>query len=235
MKKTTDFLFTSLSSKIKVFKNLSALVLVLLLFSGGAWGQVSSYTFGTSTETYTPITGGTNYDNFTSWTNTNFFDDNVSSALESIGFNFVFDGTTYNQFGVSTNGFISLGSLPITSKTPLSTGTSNNVISALGADLIGRGSFTANRTNNSAVITITAGDISQILIGDKVSGTGIPSGTTILSKTATTVTMSANATSTTTGFHFRFSRSTFGVRFQTVGVAPNRTLHFQTPLNQLQD
>jgi hypothetical protein len=39
MKKSTDFLFSSLSSKIKVFKNLSFLVVLLLLLSGGTWGQ----------------------------------------------------------------------------------------------------------------------------------------------------------------------------------------------------
>jgi hypothetical protein len=205
----------------------SLLIFFFILTSFFVRSQVSSYTFGTSTGTYTPIVGGSNYDNFTSWSNTNFLDDNSSSVLESIGFNFVYNGTTYTQFGVNTNGFITLGSLPTSSYSPLSTGTSNNVISAMGNDIIGRGSLLANRTSGSAVITITGGDISQILVGDKVSGTGIPAGATVLSKTATTVTISANATSAGTGFHFRFSRSTFGIRFQTIGTSPNRTLVVQ--------
>ena len=203
---------------------ISLLFLINTLFS---FSQVNSYTFGSSSGTYTPITGGLNYDNFTSWSNTNFLDDNNSTALESIGFNFVYNGTTYTQFAVNTNGFITLGALPTNSYLPLSTGTSNNVISAMGADLIGRGSLLANRTSGSATITITSGDISQILVGDKVSGTGIPAGATVLSKTTTTVTISANATSGGTGFHFRFSRSTFGIRFQTIGTSPNRTLVVQ--------
>ena len=205
----------------------SLFIFFLILTSFFVRSQVSSYTFGTSTGTYTPIVGGVNYDNFTSWSNTNFLDDNNSAALESIGFNFVYNGTTYTQFAVNTNGFITLGSLPTNSYLPLSTGTSNNVISAMGADLIGRGSLLANRTSGSAVITITGGDISLISVGDKVSGTGIPAGSTVLSKTATTVTISANATSGSTGFHFRFSRSTFGIRFQTIGTSPNRTLVVQ--------
>jgi len=205
----------------------SLLIFFLILTSFFVRSQVSSYTFGTSTGTYTPIVGGSNYDNFTSWSNTNFLDDNSSSVLESIGFNFVYNGTTYTQFGVNTNGFITLGSLPTSSYSPLSTGTSNNVISAMGNDIIGRGSLLANRTSGSAVITITGGDISLISVGDKVSGTGIPAGATVLSKTATTVTISANATSGGTGFHFRFSRSTFGIRFQTIGTSPNRTLVVQ--------
>ena len=205
----------------------SLFIFFLILTSFFVRSQVSSYTFGTSTGTYTPIVGGSNYDNFTSWSNTNFLDDNNSAALESIGFNFVYNGTTYTQFAVNTNGFITLGALPTNSYTPLSTGTSNNVISAMGNDLVGRGSFLANRTSGSAVITITGGDISLISVGDKVSGNGIPAGATVLSKTATTVTISANATTTGTGFHFRFSRSGFGVRFQTIGTSPNRTLVVQ--------
>lgn len=205
----------------------SLLIFFVILTSFFVRSQVSSYTFGTSTGTYTPIVGGINYDNFTSWSNTNFLDDNNSAALESIGFNFVYNGTTYTQFGVNTNGWISLGSLPTNSSFPLSLGTSNNVISAMGNDLVGRGSFLANRTSGSAVITITGGDISLISVGDKVSGTGIPAGATVLSKTATTVTISANATSGGTGFHFRFSRSGFGIRFQTIGTSPNRTLVVQ--------
>jgi hypothetical protein len=203
------------------------IILLSFLYSFIGNSQVSSYTFSTSTGTYTPIVGGINYDNFTSWTNTNFLDDNNSSALESIGFNFVYNGTTYTQFAVNTNGFIRLGTLPTNSYFPLSTGTSNNVISAMGNDLIGRGSLLANRTSGSPTITITGGDISQILVGDKVSGAGIPAGSTVVSKTATTVTISSNASSTGTGFHFRFSRSTFGIRFQTIGTAPNRTLVVQ--------
>jgi hypothetical protein len=106
----------------------SFLILLFTLISFLGFTQVSSYTFATSTGTYTPITGGANYDNFTSWTNTNFLDDNNSTALESIGFNFVYNGTTYTQFGVNTNGFITLGALPTNSYSPLSTGSSNNVI-----------------------------------------------------------------------------------------------------------
>jgi hypothetical protein len=191
--------------------------------------QVSNYTFSQSTGVYTPISGGANYNNFTTWSNTNFLDDNISAALESIGFNFVYNGVIYTQFGVSTNGFITLGNLPTnTDYFPLSTGPSNNVISAMGGDLIGRGSLKANRTPNNTTITIVGGDINQILVGDKVSGTGITSGATVVSKTANTVVISSPTNNTTgNGFHLRFSRSTFGIRFQTIGTSPNRTLVVQ--------
>ena len=217
----------------QILKVLFVLLLTTLVGLNKSWSQASGYTFSSSSGTYTEITGGTNYNNFTNWTNSvytgtlpnttgGFLDDNVSSALLPIGFNFVYNNTIYTQFGISTNGWISLGTLPINSMSPLSLGTSNNVISAMGGDLIGRGSFLANRTNGSTTITITSGDISQISIGDKVSGTGIPANATVTAKTATTVTISAAATSTGTGFHFRFSNTKFGIRYQTIGTAPNQ-------------
>ena len=187
--------------------------------------QVSSYTFASSSGTYTPITGGANADNFTTWTNTVFFDDGVYTP-QPIGFNFTYEGSVFTTFGISQNGFIILGAQPVgTNYTPIST--SANSISPMGNDLIGRGSLRVSTTNANPTVTVTSGDISQILVGDKVSGTGIPGGATVLSKTATTITMSANATSTGTLRHFRFSRSTFGIRYLTSGTAPNRTCTVQ--------
>jgi hypothetical protein len=211
------------------------LIMSILLLPIITLSQVSNYSFGSSTGTYTPITGGSNYDNFTSWSNNNFngttgyFDDVSSSTLESIGFNFVYNGTTYTQFGVNTNGFITLGALPTNSSFPLSTGTSNNVISAMSADLIGRGSLIMTVTSGSPIITITGGDINLISVGDKVQGNGIPTGVipTVISKTVSTITISSNATGTGSSRHLRFSRSGFGIRYQTIGTAPNRTLVVQ--------
>ena len=147
--------------------------------------QVSSYTFASSSGTYTPITGGANADNFTTWTNTVFFDDGVYTP-QPIGFNFTYEGSVFTTFGISQNGFIILGTQPVgTNYTPIST--SANSISPMGNDLIGRGSLRVSTTNANPTVTVTSGDISQILVGDKVSGTGIPGGATVLSKTATTI------------------------------------------------
>lgn len=236
-KKIIYILMNLINSLSITYRNIFLFILFSVM-SLKMFSQVSNYSFSQSAGTYTPITGGTNYDNFTNWRNTSytgtlpittngFLDDNVSATLQPIGFTFTYNGVNYTQFGICTNGFISLGALPVSSWTPISTGTSNNIISGLGGDLIGRGSLRANRTNGSAAITITAGDISQISVGDKVSGAGIAVGATVVSKTATTVTMSAPSTSTGTGFHFRFSNPNFGIRYQTVGTAPNRTLVIQ--------
>lgn len=203
----------------------SLFIFFVILTSFFVRSQVSSYTFGTSTGTYTPIVGGSNADNFTTWTNTVFFDDGVY-APQPIGFNFTYEGSIFTTFGISQNGFIILGAQPVgTDYTPIST--SANSISPMGNDIIGRGSLRVSTTNANPTVTVTSGDISQILVGDKVSGNGIPVGATVSSKTATTITMSANATSTGTLRHFRFSRNTFGIRYVTSGTAPNRTCTIQ--------
>lgn len=53
-----------------------------------------------------------------------------------IGFAFIFNGTSYTQFGLCCSGWISMGpGAPNTSAFPLSTGPTNNVISPFGAQL----------------------------------------------------------------------------------------------------
>jgi hypothetical protein len=94
-----------------------------------AW--TTTYTFAQTSGTYTTISGGT-----TLGTTSN--DEDVFGPY-NIGFTFTYNGTAYTQFSVATNGFIGLGGTAVTtSSTPLSTGSSNNVISALGVDLQGQ-------------------------------------------------------------------------------------------------
>ena len=65
--------------------------------------QEMKYEYSISTETFTPITGGT------SFTLTGTLNDGYSSPVP-IGFNFNYLGAVYDSFQVSTNGFIRLGS-----------------------------------------------------------------------------------------------------------------------------
>lgn len=187
--------------------------------------QISSrYTFATETTTYTPITGGTNVAS----TSASTLDDNVAGNLP-IGFSFSYNGTSYTNFGYNANGWIALGTAtPSSSYVPISGGTSNNVISAFGVDLIARQHLVATRTSGSPTLTITAGNTNNIAVGSSLTGsTGIPSGVTVLSKTATTITMSANATSSGTGTHIRIWTNNTGIRYETTGSAPNRKLVVQ--------
>jgi hypothetical protein len=65
--------------------------------------------------------------------------DDVSFADNPIGFTFWYNGQSYTRFSVNSNGHIALGNVAITTFNyfPLSTGSSNNVISALSADIQG--------------------------------------------------------------------------------------------------
>ena len=97
----------------------------MLFFDVGAWAQASSYTFSHQIGTFTP--------NSTSATNVAAVeaDSGISAALP-IGFNFVYGTTTYTQFYMSSNGFISFGSTgnTITTNNLSTANTSNRPIIA---------------------------------------------------------------------------------------------------------
>src|SRR5687767_3715130 len=78
------------------------LPLAVAFFYTQAFAQITNYSFSASSGTYTPITG-------TVIPVTDI--QNGVSALRSIGFNFVYNGITYSEFGASTNGKIRLGAV----------------------------------------------------------------------------------------------------------------------------
>jgi hypothetical protein len=118
------------SLKKSVSANFVATFVAMVLLTGNAWSQVSTYSFSSSAGTYTPITGGTTLGAATT-------DDDVFGNLP-IGFSFCYNGTSYTSFGVNSNGWISLGATtPVSSYSALSTGTTNNVIAGFNFDLQG--------------------------------------------------------------------------------------------------
>ncbi len=116
-------------------KKISTLLLCIILFSFQTlWAQLN-YTAASgvnTTQTYTDL--GTNGTAIA----TSEVDD-ANSAPQDIGFNFVFNGTTYTQFILNTNGFIKLGAVA-----PASAGiydvllsSVSDVIAAMNLDLTG--------------------------------------------------------------------------------------------------
>jgi type IX secretion system substrate protein len=108
-----------------------------------------SYSFSQTVGSYTEITSGTTLPAV----------DDESFGPYSIGFNFTYNGTVYNSFGVQANGFISLGPTPpANSYTPISSGSTNNLISAFATDLhfINGGilSFLTSGIAGSLVLTV---------------------------------------------------------------------------------
>lgn len=184
--------------------------------------QVSAYSYSQSSGTYQPITGGALIQ---SASTTASMDENVYTAL-NIGFSFNYAGVDYSTFSISANGFIALGNTIATSTAPLSTGTTNNVIAALGADLLGRQFVTCSMTLGSNVVTVTAGSTAGMTVGDLMTGTGIATGSTITALSPTSITLSLNATSTGTGRNVR-AINAGNIRYETIGSAPNRKLVVQ--------
>ncbi len=109
---------------------MAVLAFTFLAFGLNSNAQVSTYTFAASAGTYTPISGGT-----VLGTPTN--DDNIF-ANNPIGFQFCYNGSLYTEFGVNANGWIYMGnSIGSSSYNSLSTGFTNNVISAFNFDIQG--------------------------------------------------------------------------------------------------
>jgi hypothetical protein len=99
----------------------------LLVWNSETKAQVSAYTFSQSTLVYTPITGGTVLGTTTS--DDQYF---VNPAVPAggitttgvgfpIGFNFIYNEITYNQFAVNNNGWISLGQSALTPSVDMNT------------------------------------------------------------------------------------------------------------------
>ncbi|MBK9146303.1 MAG: proprotein convertase P-domain-containing protein [Flavobacteriales bacterium] len=108
----------------------AVMALAWLASTQSAQAQVATmYTFSQAGGSWTAISGGTAL-----WTTT--FDDVVSGAQTIPAF--TFNGTTYTQMYVSSNGYITFGSAPATTNyTPISNAaTYQRCVSAFGADLV---------------------------------------------------------------------------------------------------
>jgi len=177
----------------------SWLLVVAFLFSQSAQAQISAYSFSSSAGTYTPLVGGTVLN-----TATRTFDDNSYNALP-IGFNFNYNGTVYTTVSANSNGFIEMGNTASSSTAALTA--RPNAIVGLNRDLASGFALAGNRTigspDLSAVIN-TSGALPGMVISTSVGGW--TAGTaTILSTTASTVTMSSNATGATTATNHAFN------------------------------
>lgn len=117
-------------------------------------------------------------------------------------------------------------------------GTGNGTTTFNLPDLRGRvpvgndamGGTAANRSQNSTTLATTSasasatvGSAAGLAAGDVIVSTNVPAGTTILTISGTTITMSANATATASGIAARFSQ--FGNDAQVIGAAGGTDSH----------
>lgn len=189
--------------------------------------QVNIYTFSQSNGTYTPITGGTQVARATTTNSTaatTLDDVNYSATLP---FTFTFNNVPYTSININTNGSISFGTTPTSTSeySPISSTTGYaGDISVLGGDMRGNFQTTADRTSGSNQLT-NVNNTSGLVVGDLITGTGIPAAATVTAISGTTVTISANATST--GAAGTIYTASGEIRTQTLGSAPNRTFVIQ--------
>jgi hypothetical protein len=198
-------------------KKIYSLIVALACFAN-LNAQVSTYTFAQYGGTFNSISS----------TGTKIVgvpgipDSEVRSNMP-IGFTFTYNSTAYTSFGFNVNGWINMGSTtPVSTSFPLSSGSTNNVISGFGRDL--------HAMNGSASTTLTTGSNTVVVstpsvfaVGDSVyaSASYPTTGGVITSITGNTIVTSANATANSTTASFRRKGYMY---YQTIGSAPNRTL-----------
>ncbi|HPT72180.1 MAG TPA: carboxypeptidase regulatory-like domain-containing protein [Candidatus Cloacimonadota bacterium] len=105
---------------------------------------VSNYNFSSTTETYSEISGGTILGTATN--------DDLNFNNISLGFDFVFNGVTYSNVSINTNGFLVMGSTAVNSLVAISNPNvsgSNNLAAAMNRDLKGK--------SNGELMTLTTG------------------------------------------------------------------------------
>jgi hypothetical protein len=112
-----------------VYKRFCTALIGVVGLGLAAQAQVSTYSFSQSSGTYTAVSGGT--------TLGIPGNDDTSFPDNPIGFTFWYNGIAYTKFSVNANGFLALGTTVSSSYTSLSSGSSNNVISAQNADIQG--------------------------------------------------------------------------------------------------
>lgn len=189
------------------------------------YSQVSAlYVFSQSMGTYTPLAGGTVVAQASGTTGAAALDD-VNYTSVTIPFTFNFNGVPYTSLTINTNGYITFGSTTpsTTTYSPISatTGYAGAVV-GFARDLRGIYASPGNTTTGSATLT-NVSNAGGFKPGQTVSGTGIPSGTTVISvdSTAGTVELSAQATATGTGVTVTALAGM--VKTGVEGTAPNRT------------
>lgn len=117
-------------------KKILFLSVMFLMIAQLGFSQLNSYIFQSTSGTYTEITGGTLLGSTTS-DDERFVDPAVPLGGTTttgvgfpIGFNFVFNGYTFDRFAINNNGWISLGSSLLTPSVSLATTSSYNSLSS---------------------------------------------------------------------------------------------------------
>lgn len=175
-------------------------VLIFLFCAQVTTAQVASYSWAQSFGAYTPIVGGTV---ITQSSAVPFITNDDAIYTTTLPFAFTYSGVLYpsgSTIYISTNGFITFGATPPATTDYFCVNTATAYAGAIGVcsrDNFGTYTTTGTRAIGSPIITLipaASQALNGVIDGSQITGTGIPAGTTVVSHTATTITMSANAT-----------------------------------------
>lgn len=209
----------ALNYKISQMKKSLFILFTLLSYSG--FSQITEYSFSQSIGTYTPISGGTSMELLSTATSPfdgQFFHNSpdglngttVAGTYNAfpIGFNFFYDGQSFDGFFIGTDGWIKLGSTtgslinnPFSSPISSTTVNTNNLLAAFGNDTRGCLAGVGARVAGSDIFTLTGTSTAVapfVVPGMRIVSTGIPDNTTVISVIGNEITMSAAATTSST-------------------------------------
>lgn len=105
-------------------------MMIISLTFNPARALISNYTFASSSGTYTPLVGGTNFVSGSAW------DDGVSSVIQ-IPFAFMYNNVVYTSLTINANGFITMGGSSTSAIYCGLQGSPVNSIAGYGTDLRG--------------------------------------------------------------------------------------------------
>jgi hypothetical protein len=143
---------------------LVALFFIVLHFNS-AFSQVNTYSFSQYTSPYSPGLSGNRIGNLMQ-------DDDLN--LINLPFTFTFNSTPYNQVYVSSNGYLSFIQPQPIEYFPVS-GSTQNVISAFGQDLLMGTVVIGDLTSGSQTITNVTSTLG-LAVGDSILDTGLEFG-----------------------------------------------------------
>jgi hypothetical protein len=196
-------------------------VAATLAFAAAASAQlIPIYSFAQSTGVYTPITGGTLLAAGTGTSGAASIDDVTFTV--ALPFTFTFNNVAHTTVQVQSNGHVAFGTLTTNTYTPLSSTVANaGYVAAIAGDLQGGWNFIGTRTSGSPVITGVS-NLGPVQVGDFLSGTGIPTGATVVSISGSDITMSANATSSSATAGINAVGPWTQMRWDVQGTSPNQ-------------
>jgi hypothetical protein len=134
------------------------LLFLQFLFVGGAWGQsIANYSLSSGTASLDPMVGASSVGGAI----VNGYNDDNASAVNNIGFNFVFMGVCYSQFSVNSNGQLRLGATVVQGSNHASAAATTAIICPMSGD---NSSGISTPTVNPVTFKVSGSSGSRVLI-----------------------------------------------------------------------